>query len=82
VRAIVDTKFFFKMEWLVVALFVLVTNYFVWARDNAASTTCAQACINNFFVELFPLMGPALGSGWGSFSNSHVTTLLKSRDNP
>ena len=82
VRAIVDTKFFFKMKRLVVALFVLVTNYFVWARDNAAGTTCAQASVNNFFVELFPLMGPALGSGWGSFSNSHVTTLLKSRDNP
>jgi len=29
VRAIVDAKFFFKMERLVVALFVLVANYFV-----------------------------------------------------
>jgi hypothetical protein len=75
VRAIVDAKFFFEMEWLVVALFVFVTDYFVWARDNAAGTTCAQTSVNDFFVELFPLMGPALGSGWGSFSNGHVTTL-------
>jgi hypothetical protein len=28
------------------------------------------------------LVGPALGSGWGSFSNGHVPTLLKSRDDP
>jgi hypothetical protein len=28
------------------------------------------------------LVGPALSSSWGSFSNGHVTTLLKSRDNP
>jgi hypothetical protein len=74
-RAIVDTEFFFNMKRLVVALFMLVTNYFVWARNNAASTTCAQTSVNDFFVELFPLVGPALGSGWGSFSNGHVTTL-------
>jgi hypothetical protein len=41
VRAIVDAKFFFKVERLVVALFVLVANYFVWARDNTAGTTRA-----------------------------------------
>ena len=41
VSAIVDAKFFFKMERLVVALFMLVANYFVWARDHTASTTCA-----------------------------------------
>ena len=75
VRAIVDAKFFFKMEWLVVALFMLVANYFVWARDNTAGTTRAQTCINDFFVELFPLMGPALDSGWGSFCNGHAPTL-------
>ena len=80
--AIVDTEFFFKMERLVVALFMLVANHFVWARNNTAGTTCAQTSVNDFFVELFPLIGPALGSGWGSFSNGHVTTLLKSRDNP
>ena len=70
------------MEWLVIAFFVLVSNYFVRARNNTAGTTRAQTRVNDFFVELFPLIGPALGSGWGSFSNSHVTTLLKSRDNP
>ena len=70
------------MERLVVALFMLVANHFVWARNNTAGTTCAQTSVNDFFVELFPLIGPALGSGWGSFSNGHVTTLLKSRDNP
>ena len=74
-RAIIDAEFFFKMERLVVALFVLVTNYFVWARNNTAGTACAEACINDFFVELFPLVGPALGSGWGSLSNGHVKTL-------
>ena len=31
VRAIVDAKFFFKVERLVVALFVLITNDFVRA---------------------------------------------------
>ena len=41
VRAIVDAKFFFKVKWLVVALFVLVANYFVWARNNAARTAGA-----------------------------------------
>jgi hypothetical protein len=80
--AIVDTEFVFKMERLVVAFLMLVTNYFVRARNNTAGTTCAQASVNDFFVELFPLVGPALGSSWGSFSNGHVTTLLKSRDNP
>lgn len=81
-RAIVDAEFFFKMERLVVAFLMLVTNYFVWARNHAAGTTCAQTSVNDFFVELFPLVGPALGSGWGSFSNGHVPTLLKSRDDP
>jgi hypothetical protein len=74
-RAIVDTEFFFKMERLVIALFMLVANYFVRARDNTAGTTCAQTSVNHFFVELFPLVGPALGSGWGSLSNGHVKTL-------
>jgi hypothetical protein len=74
-RAIVDAKFFFKMEWLVVAFFVFVANYFVWARDDTASTASAQTRIDDFFVELFPLIGPALSSGWGSFSNGHVPTL-------
>ena len=41
VRAIVDTKIFFKMERLVVAFLMLVTNYFVGARNYAAGTTCA-----------------------------------------
>lgn len=63
------------MERFVVAFFVLVANYFVWARDNTAGTACAQTRINDFFVELFPLMGPALDSGWGSFSNGHAPTL-------
>ena len=75
VSAVVDAKLFFKMEWLVIALFVLVSNYFVRARNNTASTTRAQTRVNDFFVELFPLIGPALGSGWGSFSNGHVPTL-------
>jgi hypothetical protein len=30
-RAIVNAEFFFNMKRLVVALFMLVTNYFVWA---------------------------------------------------
>ena len=74
-RAIVDAKLFFKMERLVVAFFVLISNYFVRARNHTAGTTRAQTRVNDFFVELFPLIGPALGSGWGSFSNGHVTTL-------
>ena len=75
VRAIVNTKFFFEMERLVVAFLMLVTNYFVWTRNHAAGATRAQTSVNDFFVELFPLVGPALGSDWGRFSNGHVTTL-------
>ena len=74
-RAIVDAEFFFNMKRLVVALFMLVTNYFVWARNHASGTTRAQTSVNDFFVELFPLVGPALGSGRGRFSNGHVPTL-------
>ena len=80
VCAIVDTEFFFKMERLVVAFLVLVTNYFVRARNHTAGTSCAQTGVNDFFVELFPLVGPALDSSWGSFGDSHVTTLLKAED--
>ena len=81
-RAVIDSEFFFKMERLVVALFVFVTNYFVRTRNNTAGTTRAQTRINYFFVELFPLIGPALGSSWGGFSYGHATTLLKGGDHP
>jgi hypothetical protein len=75
VRAVVNAKFFFQMERLVIALFMLITNYFVRARNNTAGTSSAQTSVNDFFVELFPLMGPALSSSWGSFSNGPDTTL-------
>jgi hypothetical protein len=40
-RAVIDAEFFFKMKRFVVALFMLVTNDFVWARNNTAGTTSA-----------------------------------------
>jgi hypothetical protein len=37
VAAIVEAKFFFNMKRLVVALFVFITDYFVWAGNHTAS---------------------------------------------
>jgi len=39
VNAIVETKFFFQVEWDVLALFVLVSDDIMWARDYATSAS-------------------------------------------
>ena len=54
---------------------VFVADHFVWACNNAASTSGAQACIDDFFVQLFPLVRPALESCRGCFGNGHGNTL-------
>lgn len=40
-RAVVQAKFFFNVKWLVVALFVLIPDDLVWARNNATGTARA-----------------------------------------
>jgi hypothetical protein len=75
VTTIVEAEFFFNMERFVVAFFVLVTDHFVWACNNAASTSGAQTSVNDFFVQLFPLVRPALESCRGCLGNGHVNTL-------
>ena len=75
VAAIVEAEFFFNMKRLVVAFFVLVTDYFVWACNNTTSTSGAETRINDFFVQLFPLVRPTLNSGRGCLCNGHANTL-------
>ena len=75
VTAVVEAEFFFNMKRFVVAFFVLVTDHFVWARNNATSTSGAQTSVNDFFVQLFPLVGPALESCRGCLGNGHADTL-------
>ena len=75
VAAIVEAEFFFNMKRFVVAFFVLVTDYFVWARNHTSGTTRAQTSVNDFFVQLFPLVGPALESCRGCLGNGHANTL-------
>ena len=75
VAAIVEAEFFFNMKRFVVAFFVLVTDYFVWACNHTSGTTRAEACIDDFFVQLFPLVRPALESCRGCLGNGHANTL-------
>ena len=75
VAAIVEAEFFFNVKRFVVALFVLVTNHFVWACNHAASTSGAQSCINDFFVQLFPLVCPAFSPCRCCLGNGHGNTL-------
>ena len=63
------------MKRLVVAFFVFVTDYFMRASDYAASTTCAQPSVNDFFVQFFPLVGPTFGCCRCGFGNCHDPTL-------
>ena len=72
--AVAETKFFFKMEWLVLALDMFVTNDIVGACDNAPGTTSAQASRDDLFVEFLPLRGPTLGFG-RSTRHGHLTRL-------
>ena len=75
VAAIVEAEFFFDMKRFVVAFFVFVTNHFMRTRNHATSTTGAKARINNFFVELLPLICPALSSCRCCLGNGHGNTL-------
>jgi hypothetical protein len=60
--AIVETEFFFKMKWLVFALFVLVANDVVRTRNHTSCAAGAKTSIYDLFVELFPLVCPAFGN--------------------
>ena len=75
VAAIVEAEFFFNMKRFVVAFFVLVTDYFVWARNYTSGTTRAEACIDDFFVQLFPLVCPAFSPCRCCLGNGHGNTL-------
>ena len=63
------------MKWLVVAFFMFVTDDFMGASNDTASTTCAQPSVNDFFVQFFPLVGPTFGCCRCSFGNGHAQTL-------
>ena len=70
VTAIGGAEFVLDVERLVAASFVVVPDDIVRARDDAASTTGAQAGGNDLAEELLPLKGPAFGFGW-RFGGAH-----------
>jgi hypothetical protein len=69
--AVVETEFFFDMEGLVLALFMLVANDVVGAGHNATRATGAQTSGDDLFVEFFPLGGPAFGFWRCRLGNCH-----------
>ena len=70
-NAVIKTEFFFDVEGLVLALFVLVTDHVVGAGDDATRATCAQTSGDDLFVEFFPLGGPAFGFWRCRLGNCH-----------
>ena len=63
------------MKRLVVAFFVFVADYFVRASNDTTGTTRAQPCVNDLFVQFFPLICPSFGRCRCGFRNSHAQTL-------
>ena len=59
VDAVVEAELLFEVERDVLALFVLVADHVVRARDHAAGAAGAQLVGDDLVVELFPLRRPA-----------------------
>ena len=59
VAAVLWAKFFFKMEGLVAALFMVVADDIMRAGNHAACTPSANARIDDLCLQFFPLTRPA-----------------------